>query len=223
MPAKLPVHGFVLAGGQSTRMGEDKALLRFCGHPMVEIAVEKLRSICAEVGIAGDRTDLSCFAEIAPETRVRMGPASGVEGGLQTAKLPWVLFVPVDVPLMPPAVLRAWTEAVLSESDAGIRASYLVAAGEPQPAFCILRQECLRVWSEGLDSGERRLSRLLSRLDAGLAGAEHAAVQAFDVESVARMLGLREEDAPLWLSNVNTPRELADAEAKAHRAAPPAE
>ncbi|MES2390469.1 MAG: NTP transferase domain-containing protein, partial [Acidobacteriota bacterium] len=37
----------MLAGGKSSRMGVDKATLEFRGRPMVEIAVEKLRGVCA--------------------------------------------------------------------------------------------------------------------------------------------------------------------------------
>jgi molybdopterin-guanine dinucleotide biosynthesis protein A len=219
--AKLPVHGFVLAGGKSTRMGEDKALLHFCGRPMVEIAVEKLRSLCADVGVAGNRGDLASYGRITHEVRSNAGPAAGIEAGLLAATQPWVLFVPVDVPLIPPEVLRTWIEAVIAQnvtqnvaqSDAGIRASYLMAGGEPQPAFCILRRECLRDWSEGLDSGERRLLKLLGKL-----GPEDTdAVRATHVESFASMLGLPVADAQIWFLNVNTLQELADAEESARR------
>ena len=86
MSTKLPVHGFVLAGGKSSRMGTDKALLEFCGRPLVEIAVEKLREFCAEVSIAGNRDDLSVFAPVAHETRVDCGPAAGIEAGLKAAQ-----------------------------------------------------------------------------------------------------------------------------------------
>ena len=73
----LPVHGFVLAGGGSTRMGEDKALLRLGGRPMVAIAVETLRSLCENVSIAGNRPDLSGLAAVVLETRKGCGPAAG--------------------------------------------------------------------------------------------------------------------------------------------------
>ena len=120
----LPIHGFVLAGGRSSRMGRDKALLQFRGRPMVEIAVEKLRSFCAEVSIAGNREDLSCFAEVVHERRVDEGPGSGIETGLQVCRQEWALFIPVDVPLVPGSLLRRYAEVVI---EMGMAACHLGA------------------------------------------------------------------------------------------------
>ena len=199
----LPVHGFVLAGGKSSRMGVDKATLKFCGWPMVEIAVEKLRGFCAEVGIAGNREDLARFAPVVGESRVDAGPAAGIEAGLKAARQEWVLFVPVDVPLMPGELLRRWAEQVL-EMD-GIAASHLYY-GRDQPAFCMLQRDCADRFSAALDKGERRLAVLL-----------HEATEGFHwVHDLDELHG---EDYPAieasrwWFMNVNTPQELAEAEA----------
>jgi molybdopterin-guanine dinucleotide biosynthesis protein A len=203
MGEKLPVHGFVLAGGKSSRMGEDKALLRFCGRPMVEIAVEKLRGFCAEVTIAGNREDLGEFAPVVRETRVDVGPAAGIEAGLRVASEEWALFMPVDVPLIPEALLRRWVEMLRPME--GIVASDLYYEGD-QPAFCMLRRECLGRFSEALDGGERRLRVLLRRASEG-----------FEWQFSIDML--YEADPPdrtisdWWFTNVNTPEDLAEVEA----------
>jgi molybdenum cofactor guanylyltransferase len=203
LPVPLPVHGFVLAGGRSSRMGEDKALLRFCGRPMVEIAVEKLRGFCAEVGIAGNREDLAGFAPVVREARVEMGPAAGVEAGLGVAAQPWAMFVPVDVPLMPGELLRNWAEAVLALD--GVSASYL-HCGRAQPAFCMLRRECLGRFSEALEAGERRLGVLLDLASGGF-------LWRYDVDDLYGESGPALEISERWFKNVNTPEDLAEAEA----------
>ncbi len=195
---RLPVHGFVLAGGGSSRMGEDKALLRFCGQPMVEIAVEKLRDVCMEVGIAGNREDLARFAPVVREKRLNAGPAAGIEAGLKAGAQPWVMFVPVDVPLAPARLLRRWAKLVLEKE--GVLASHL-RCGRDQPAFCMLRRECAERLSQALDTGERRLEVLLRAASEDLEWV-------LDVAKESPMADARES----WFANVNTREDLAAAE-----------
>ena len=192
----LPVHGFVLAGGKSLRMGEDKALLRFCGRPMVEIAVEKLREFCEVVTIAGNREDLAGFAPVVRESRVDVGPAAGVEAGLGVVAQPWAMFVPVDVPLVPGELLRRWAERVVGRDDVAVST---LRCGRDQPAFCMLRGACRERFSEAVEGGERRLGVLL----------EEASEGRFWVYE-PEVLG---EQGELWFKNVNTPEDLLEAEA----------
>ena len=196
MAGLLPVHGFVLAGGKSSRMGQDKVLLELCGRPMVEIAVEKLRGFCAEVWIAGNREDLEGFAPVVRETRVGVGPAAGVEAGLGVARQEWAIFVPVDVPLISGDLLRRWAEAVLRREDVGVS---LLRCGREQPAFCMLRVSGKDRFSEALDRGERRLGVLLAE-----AGGQRLWVYEVEGETAAM---------ERWFKNVNTPKDLAEAEA----------
>jgi molybdopterin-guanine dinucleotide biosynthesis protein A len=208
MAERLPVHGFVLAGGKSSRMGVDKALLRFCGRPMVEIAVEKLREFCAVVTIAGNREDLSAFAPVVRETRVDVGPAAGIEAGLGAAAQPWALFLPVDVPLVPGELLRRWAEEALR---VGMSVSYLGVGGK-QPAFCLLQRERLGAFTKLLDGGERRLEVLLNR-SAEADGCASWMYDEYELYGRIEDSGPNEETLARWFANVNTPGELAEAEA----------
>jgi molybdopterin-guanine dinucleotide biosynthesis protein A len=189
----LPVHGFVLAGGRSSRMGVDKATMLFCGRPMIEIAVEKLRSFCTDVSIAGNRDDLAEFAPVVHESRLESGPAAGVEAGMLAAKQNWAMFLPVDVPLVPAKLLRRWAEDVLCKGEHGLRVSNLFVDVN-QPAFCMLRRECAGRFSDGLGSGERRLASLLQKLG------DH---QSYEPDSANSS----------WFMNINTPQDLTEAEA----------
>ncbi len=50
------MNGIILAGGQSSRMGQPKSLLEYHGKPQYQYAAELLNSFCAQVFI-------SCSAE----------------------------------------------------------------------------------------------------------------------------------------------------------------
>jgi molybdopterin-guanine dinucleotide biosynthesis protein A len=208
---QLAVHGFVLAGGRSTRMGQDKALLRVGGRPMVEIAVEKLRMFCAEVSIAGNRDDLSGYAPVVREDRVDAGPGAGVEAGLKACKQPWAMFVPVDVPLVPAEFLRIWCEEALRVR---MSVSYL-GVTEKQPAFCLLQRERLASFTQLLDGGERQLELLLN-LSASADGYASWMYDEWELYGNPRHPDYQGPDEPTlerWFTNVNSPEDLAKVDA----------
>ena len=204
LEGKLSVHGFVLAGGKSSRRGVDKARLEFRGRPMVEIAVEKLRSFCSEVSIVGNREDLSGFAPVVMEERVDCGPAAGIEAGLKACGQAWAMFVPVDVPLVPGELVRGWVVEALRVK---MSVSFLGVNGK-QPAFCLLQRERLSTLSRLVDEGERRLEELLN-LTAAADGCDSWMYDEYELCGDAQP---DEKTLERWFANVNTPEDLARAE-----------
>jgi len=211
---RLPVHGFVLAGGRSARMGQDKALLRLGGRPLVEIAVEKLREFCADVSIAGNRDDLAVYAPVVREQRVEFGPGAGVEAGLKACTQPWAMFIPVDVPLVPAELLRLWCHEALHYGKTGMSVSFL-GFTEKQPAFCLLRRERLASFTRLLDGGERQLEVLLN-LSASADGDASWMYDEWELYGNPKhsdYQGPDEATLRRWFKNVNSPEDLARVDA----------
>lgn len=118
------IAGIVLAGGQSSRMGTNKALLPYRGRPLVEHMMEKLRQAgCADVHISGEVPGY----EGIPDTARFEGPARAMIGliGHFKGKYDGYLFVPVDMPLLPPEAL----EGLLRQESSAFY------EGHPLPAF----------------------------------------------------------------------------------------
>jgi molybdenum cofactor guanylyltransferase len=180
----------------------------------VEIAVEKLRGFCGDVSIVGNREDLRGIAEVVGEERVGVGPGAGIEAGLKAARQEWVMFVPVDVPLVPQELLRSWGEAVIEKGEVGCGVSYLLVNGQREAAFCMVRRAGLGSVSAALERGERRLDGVLASVDED----DKVWLWACDAARFGVGGGATEVETEYWFSNVNTPEELVEAEAWAkHR------
>jgi molybdopterin-guanine dinucleotide biosynthesis protein A len=76
--------GVVLAGGQSTRFGSDKALAELGGHTLLNRAFDSLTGFCELVVVAGrERGPGHCIPDW---PRPDMGPLAGLAAGLHLAR-----------------------------------------------------------------------------------------------------------------------------------------
>ena len=167
MAATRSMTGLVLAGGRSTRMGRDKALLAWDGTSLVDRVAAALRECCDEVLIAsGDGARLGRPGEIADAVD-GAGPLGGLLAGMEAAAHPLVAVVAVDMPHANAAVLRALAGALLGQDVA-----VPVVGGRVHPLHAVYRTGCAAAVRAYLDEGQRSVMGLLERVDVREAGPE---------------------------------------------------
>jgi molybdopterin-guanine dinucleotide biosynthesis protein A len=93
--------GFVLAGGRSSRMGREKALVLLTGEPLVGHALHVLREAGLTASIAGGTVSLRAFAPVVEDSEPGLGPLGGICSALATTSAHWTVFLPLDLPLLP--------------------------------------------------------------------------------------------------------------------------
>lgn len=101
----------LLAGGESSRMGRNKALLDFRGQPLWRHMRDVLQKTgCKKVLVSGTLPDLRDGEEATADIVPGLGPLAGIASviGAQGDALSkdWLLVVPVDLPLLTPEALR---------------------------------------------------------------------------------------------------------------------
>lgn len=90
--------GVVLAGGRSTRMGRDKALLEWHGRPLIDHQLALLqRAGAQQARVSGDRPAWQGIVDGLPDA----GPLGGLLGVARVVRGETdLLVVPVDMPLL---------------------------------------------------------------------------------------------------------------------------
>ena len=88
--------GLVLAGGRSSRMGTNKALLEINGETLLHRTMRLLEQAgCRQVLISGDYYGYRCVTDTA-----QLGPLAGIAAGLDACQTKKLLILPVDMPYM---------------------------------------------------------------------------------------------------------------------------
>ncbi|HET6598093.1 MAG TPA: molybdenum cofactor guanylyltransferase [Anaerolineales bacterium] len=187
----------IQAGGQSSRMGEDKALKTFLGRPLIQRVAERLWTIADELIVTTNRPDEYAFLNLPLFSDLK--PGRGALGGLYTAiasaKHPIVAVVACDMPFASPSLLEAASRLLLQEE-----ADVVIPKSEEgyEPLHAIYRRETC-----------------LPAIDATI-GADQWKVVAWFPQVKVRMLTPDEisqhDPSGLAFWNVNTPEEFAEAE-----------
>ncbi len=105
----MKLSGVILAGGESRRMGSDKAWLNLNGQPLIACAVATLRQLGLQQVLISGRPDQDYAALGCPvllDRQPSFGPLGGIERALAVATSSLLLVLAVDLPRMTPEFLR---------------------------------------------------------------------------------------------------------------------
>jgi molybdenum cofactor guanylyltransferase len=196
----LRIFGVILAGGQARRMGgADKAFVSLAGRPLIAHVLDRLEPQIERVLISanGDAARFAGFGCPVVADAVPQGPLSGILAGMLAAAATGathVVSTPCDTPFLPGDLVPQ----LLLASEASVEGLALsVTADGDQPATAIWPVGLAPALARFLADGEAKVTRFTD--------AHHAARARFP-------------DARAFL-NLNTPEDLAVAEARLRGAA----
>ena len=190
-----PITGLVLAGGASRRMGHDKAFLKLDGTPLIQIVIDRMATVCAEVLIvAGEIASYEGLgAPVVEDQFQNVGVLGGLHAGLAAASHGTTLAVGCDMPFLKPDLLQAfagWVE--------GHDVALLKHGGYVEPLHGAYRRTCLGPIEAAIRAGKRRIISFFPHVRVRTVTPEEIAALDPDLES---------------FRNLNTPEEWRAAKA----------
>lgn len=161
----------ILCGGDSRRMGTDKALVDLDGMPLLRHHVEAILSLNLDVPIyvssGTKRYEIldDCGVVYAPDVVAGAGPLSGLAGALTAAEKAGgagghVFAMPVDT-LVPPGVLLD----TLTKTRLGASGAALIKGQRLHPVHGLFPVSAAAALSEFVQSGGRAVMEFLESLD----------------------------------------------------------
>lgn len=191
--------GAVLAGGRSSRMGVNKALIEFDGMRLIDRLVQTLRPLFDPVAIVANDPD--AYAYLCVPVWCDRIPGQGALGGIYTAVLnsasPETFCIACDMPFPDPAVI-----AHLRDLGPGHDAVVPRTSDGYHPLHAVYAKTCLPHMEAMMRASRLRVDRLFAGVRTRTVG-----------EAELRALGA----SPRCLANINTREDL---EAAARLAGP---
>lgn len=201
--------GFVLAGGLSSRMGTDKALVEFGGEPLIERSISILQGAGLRVLIAGARSSLEAFAPVVPDAEPGLGPLGGICAALRSSRAKHAVFVAVDQPRLPSSLFACLLRHALATGQ-GITLATVNAVPQTFPA--VLDRLTLTILERELAAGRRGCYAAFKSAAAALG----QSMAQLPVELLVQSGQIAHPDAlppAYWFLNVNTRADLGHAQA----------
>ena len=192
----------IQAGGQSTRMGYDKALLPFLGQPLITRLVTRLAPIADEILVTTNRpSDFSFLGlPLFPDKIPNRGALGGLLTAIEAATQPLVAVVACDMPFASPGLVQFQRNLIESEA-----ADVVIPKTELgyEPLHAVYRQAtCLPAIERAVQAGQWKVISWFPQVR---------------VRALTSKELVDHDPNKLAFVNVNTPEEFAQAENQARQ------
>jgi molybdopterin-guanine dinucleotide biosynthesis protein A len=200
MNSNRQISGFILAGGESSRMGRDKARLELGGVPLILRTARLVESVAGAPAIVGNPDayrvlGLRAIADDWPGA----GPLGGIATALRAAATPWSLIVATDLPYL----TREWLEYLVARGLASQADAVVPMGGRGSEPLCAM-------YHRRAEPGIRNvLERGTRKVTDGLL--------AIRVETIAPAEWKGFDSEGLLFKNMNSPEDYEEAKTKLAR------
>ncbi|MFQ5934649.1 MAG: molybdenum cofactor guanylyltransferase [Dehalococcoidia bacterium] len=175
----MQLSGVVLAGGQSKRLGRNKAIEKIGEQPLIERVIQRLSQVTSETIVIVADEGKSAALSLPPWVRTAAdlypgcGSLGGIFTGLSTAQGDYSVVVAVDMPFLNVDLLRFMVD-LISEYDAVVP----VISGRPEPTHAIYAKNCVGPIERRLQAGELKIAGFFEDVNVGYV--EEDEIEAFD-------------------------------------------
>jgi len=153
----------ILAGGESQRMGRDKATLALGEHSLLHRVVAVVQPLFPQLLVSVRQHRLDIELPQVCDTQANAGPLAGLCAALEKSTTPWIFAVATDMPFVQSALIEYLAR---QRSGQDYQAVVPVVAGHPQPLAAFYAVSALAVIQDLLaGDGKRSLRAALERLN----------------------------------------------------------
>lgn len=154
MAVQQPFSSLILAGGKSSRMGQDKATLTFNGSTLLQ-HMQQIAQQCGSANILLSRNTPGAINDTHPGA----GPLAGIAAALPYCQQSWLLVLAIDTPLLTAEALQQLLQFAWQNNSAAC------FSDSPLPCVLPVTANLAELMAEHLHSGKRSVKALLAALN----------------------------------------------------------
>jgi len=155
-------NAIILAGGQSRRMGENKAFLPFGDSTFIQSIIQMLQPFAERIIISGSKNkyqNLGC--EVIEDEIFNGGPLSGIYSGLKKTDLEWNFVISVDTPFVNGFIIKKLQEQIKAQDFDVVAIS---TKQKNMPLVGMYNKSCIPTLEGALYNGHLKVTHVLNKL-----------------------------------------------------------
>lgn len=157
----MQITTIILAGGQSKRMGTDKALLEIDGKTLLERAINLCKSFSSELLISSNHLAHTTFGFPVIEDKIKnCGPMGGIYSCLKHSSNDWNFVMSVDTPFIQKGFIE-----FLKEETLNFEVVVPVHESKKEPLIAFYHKNALPQIRTRIETGNYKLHFLLQQLN----------------------------------------------------------